>query len=344
MLDDAQTELPPLGNFRPQRADPTPADGEAEVHLGDVAADPDSAPPRTGGTRANDAVTLFAAVSAHAIALLALMTAPPTQLGGGGRSLDAISISIVPASALESREQATPVTAGAASGPMAPAEGDDVATSEASPDKRAEIKPPEPEQEPTRDPPRETPIAETAAAPPLPAPDAVTEAPSAVEAPPPEKPVEEQKTALVEPPPPPPEPLEKPPDKSAETPSPDALQQGGVASRGIAPDLPPAPAAAAAIPGEVHAYGLAIQSALLAVDQSEVRSRRALSRTAGTTVVRFAIRPNGLLASAEIQTSSGRRELDDAAIALVRLTAFPPPPPGLSDSQRTYVAPIVFRP
>ena len=46
------------------------------------------------------------------------------------------------------------------------------------------------------------------------------------------------------------------------TPSPDARQAGGLASRGVAPELPPAPAAAAALPGEVHAYGVALQEAL----------------------------------------------------------------------------------
>ena len=269
------------------------------------------------------------------------------MLGGGGRSLDVISVSIVPATALESRETLPAAPAGASAGYVAPSEGDDIASAQASPDRQPEVTPPQPAQTTEA-------LAESAAAPPEPAPaSAADEAPVATDMTPP---AEAPKVALAEPTPPPPEkietpnephppePQEKAPDEISDAPSPDARQAGGLAARGIAPDLPPAPAAAAAIAGEVHAYGLAIQSALLAVDQSGVRARKAVSRTRGTTLVRFAITPDGSLAHAEIATSSGQRELDEAAIELVRLIAFPRPPPGLSDAQRTYVAPIVFRP
>ncbi len=349
MADDAQTQMPSFADIRPRRADNAPATEDSVASLGSIAADPECAPPRSPSTRASDAATTFAAMSAHGLVLLALLSATPTLLGSGGTSLDAISVSIVPATALESREAVPTVVPGAAAGFVTPTEGDDVTRAEASPDKKPEPKPPEPEREQAPDMP-----SETAAAPPTPAPVVVPdEAPVAVD-----KTTEpaEDRVALAEPPPRPPEeikepevdrttePVDKKPEETAETPSPDARQAGGQTARGVAPELPPASAAASAAAGDVHAYGLAVQEALLAVDQSEVRTRKIISRTSGTAVVRFAVRPDGVLESADIAFSSGRRELDDAAVALVRLTTFPRPPPGLSSAQRTYVAPIVFRP
>lgn len=338
MTNEAPEPLLPLGDFRPSRADDAPAAEGTAALLTDVAADPECAPPRLQTRHAGDALTTLTAVSVHALALFALLSAPATKFGGGGRSLDAISVSIVPATALESREAVPPVTPGAASGFVAPTEGEDAATAEASPDKQADAKPQE--HEPEREPPRDQIPHQAEAAAPEPAP---AEAPAVAAEPTPPLPVEEQKTALADPLPRPQEPADAPSEEIAETPLPEARQAGGQASRGIAPELPPAAAAAAAAAGDVHAYGLAVQEALLAVDQSEVRTRKTISRTRGTAVVRFAVRPDGRLESAGIATSSGWPELDEAAVALVRLTTFPPPPPGLSDSQRTYVAPIVFK-
>jgi TonB family protein len=52
---------------------------------------------------------------------------------------------------------------------------------------------------------------------------------------------------------------------------------------------------------------------------------------------------DGALERADVQKSSGHRQLDEAAVQLVRLTAFPRPPAGLTEAQRAYIAPIVFR-
>jgi protein TonB len=350
-LPEHAQEPPPFADIRPRRADNAPGVEATGAHIGDVAADPDAAPPRARRGRVREAATLLAAASVHSLALFALLAAPPTHYGSGGNALDAISVSIVPSTALESRDAVPAATPGAASGYVAPTEGNDEASAKASQEKQAEARPPEPVREPVPESPAE--VAEAPAAPPEPAPEAVAaEAPVIVDKPAPPESIEERKVAAVEQPPPPPDKPEarkerdepvKPPEEAAEAPSPEARQSGGVASRGIAPELPPSPAAAAATPGEVNAYGRAVQEALLSVDQSETRKRLGASRTRGTTVIRITINADGKLNRADVATSSGRPELDEAAVRLVRLTMFPPPPAGLSDSQRIYLAPIVFK-
>ena len=114
-------------------------------------------------------------------------------------------------------------------------------------------------------------------------------------------------------------------------------------AHGAAPDQPPQPAAAGASPGEIHAYGTAVQMALLAVDQREAKARVSASGAKGTVVVRLSIDDKGGLVRAEIIKSSGRPQLDDAALLLIRLAAFPPPPAGLTADQRSYIAPIRFQ-
>jgi protein TonB len=141
----------------------------------------------------------------------------------------------------------------------------------------------------------------------------------------------------------PPETHEKPPEEESADPSPEANARGGAPSRGVAPDLPPSAAAAAASRGEVHAYGRAIQDALLAVDQRQAKARFAAARAKGTVVIRLVIADDGALERAEIATSSGRRALDDIAVGLVRLIAFPRPPSGLAAADRVFLAPIEFK-
>ena len=83
--------------------------------------------------------------------------------------------------------------------------------------------------------------------------------------------------------------------------------------------------------------------ALLAVDQREAKVRASATKAKGTVVVRLSIDAGGGLVSAAVMKSSGRAELDDAALLLIRLATFPPPPASLTSEQRSYIAPIRFQ-
>jgi protein TonB len=349
--------LPPLGDHRPTRGDdmpaegadaafplelsPRPAPGESTATQADLElppADPDSAPRRTTRHPIRRTAAMIAAGGAHVLVLLALVSAPPTEFGYGGEALDAISVSIVSANAIDARQTTADASAQAAPSQIAPEPGEDSATSEATPEKtappeeKAEQQPPEPAEPDIK-----------LAAPEQPAPDAVPDEAPQLASPP--KPPEEIKVASAEPVPAPPEkPTENAPREETPTPpAPAASAAGGAASHGEAPDQPAQPAAAAASRGEINAYGAAVQSALLAVDQREAKARASASRAKGTVVVRLSIDGNGRLADAHVVKSSGQTQLDDAALLLIRLAAFPPPPPGLTAAQRSYIAPIRFQ-
>ena len=366
MSDEApQTLLPPLGEHRPTRAENVPTESEgvatplllrpedqasgtatdaAEGLLAAVPplapADPEAAPPVAAHHTLRRSASVFAAFGVHALVLLALVSVPATEFGDGGDALEAISVSIIPASALDSRQPATDPSASAAPAHVAPSPGEESLASEATPEKTA---PPEPKVE---QPAIETPEqSKQLAAPAEAAPEVVKEeAPTVTSAP---APPEETKVAAVEPPPtpPPPEkpPEEKPREEPPTEPAPAAAPAGGATSHGTATDQPPRAAAAAASRGQVNAYGMAVQSALLAVDQREAKVRASASQAKGTVVVRLALDDKGALLSAEVVKSSGRPQLDDAALMLIRLASFPPPPPGLTAAERSYLAPIRFR-
>lgn len=358
-----QSLLPPLGEHRPTRADNVPAEsegtvaplllrpedraGEAAVEAAQAApaalplapADPEAAPPAVPHQSLRHSAWTLAAFGAHALVLLALVSIPATEFGDGGDALEAISVSIIPASALDSRQPITDPSASASPTNVAPSPGEESAASEAAPEKAA---PPEPKIE---QPAIETPEpSKQLAAPAEAAPEAVKEeAPTVTSAP---APPEETKVAAVEPPPtPPPEktPEEKPREEPPAESSPAAAAAGGATSRGTEADQPPRAAAAAASRGQVNAYGMAVQSALLAVDQREAKARASASQAKGTVVVKLALDAKGALVSAEVVKSSGRPQLDDAALMLIRLASFPPPPPGLTAAERSYLAPIRFR-
>jgi protein TonB len=358
MADDAPpVKLPPLGDHRPERGDavpitstesafplelsPRPPAGEIAATQTDLKlppANPDGAPMRSTRHPIRGTAAMIAASGAHVLVLLALVSAPPIEFGYGGDALDAISVSIVPASAIEAREAVADASAQAAPSNIAPDPGEDTSNSEATPEKTA------PSEEKAEQPPLET--AEPGlklAAPEQPAPDAVPDEAPQLTSPP--KPPEEVKVASVEPTPAPPEkPVEEAPREETTTPpAPAASAAGGATSHGTAPDQPAQAAAAAASRGEINAYGAAVQSALLAVDQREAKARASASKAKGTVVVRLSIDGNGRLANAQVVKSSGQTQLDDAALFLIRLAAFPPPPPSLTVDQRSYIAPIRFQ-
>jgi protein TonB len=71
------------------------------------------------------------------------------------------------------------------------------------------------------------------------------------------------------------------------------------------------------------------------------RKRLGLKGESGSATVTFSIGPAGALRSASISRSSGKAQLDQAALASVRNAApFPPPPQG---AKSTYSIQIYFR-
>jgi protein TonB len=361
MPDDAPklNLLPPLGDHRPTRADDLPAAGKqassplelspsppdtdaapAEAPPELPPADPEAAPAHTVRDPVHPTSSWIAASGAHALVLLALVSTPPVEFGYRGSERDAISVSIVPASAIDARQAHAEAAAQAAPSPIAPETGEDSATSEVTPEKSAA-----PQEKAEQPPPEQAAPNTRIAAPEELALEAVPDAAPEVASPP--KPPEEIKIATAEPPPTPalPEkPLDEAPREEVPTPpSPSARAAGGAMAHGAAPDQPPQPAAAGASPGEIHAYGTAVQMALLAVDQREAKARVSASGAKGTVVVRLSLDDKGGLVRAEIIKSSGRPQLDDAALLLIRLAAFPPPPAGLTADQRSYIAPIRFQ-
>jgi protein TonB len=188
------------------------------------------------------------------------------------------------------------------------------------------------EPQPTEIPVAEAPVVEPA----------VTEAPSStVEAqapePTPEPPAAEGPPAPVvttkpEPSPAPSESREAPQPRQAErareVPQ-DAKPKQRPMTLGVAkqPARPASPLGARSYAGKVHA--------------AIARHRRGSKGGSGSATVTFSIGPAGGLRSASISRSSGRRELDQAALASVRSAApFPPPPPG---AKSTYSIKIYFR-
>jgi protein TonB len=279
---------------------------------------------------------------------LAVIATPPGEFGSGGQSTDAISISIVSASALESRERTATSAARAASN-VAARDGESETETTAAQSKPEETAPPKREETP---PDVQKDVATTPTAPEEPAPEIVpdaTAAPTIATAPPPPEPVAEPKVAVVEPPPERPEqkPEEKPkeekPKEETAARAVEATAAGGASSIGSEQDHPASAAAAAVRQGDANAYGLEVQAALMAVDKRKARERLVASRVKGTVVLRLVIAGDGALERADIQKSSGHRQLDEAAVQLVRMTAFPRPPSDLTADQRAYIAPIVFR-
>jgi TonB family protein len=253
---------------------------------------------------------------AHAAIFAALISVPADLAGAGGVELEAISVEValISASALESRtKEAAPPDGGAH---FDLTTGSTAKTSTEAP--AAEADPPrvEADKRPidlTPDPEPSLPDAALLATPKsIEAPQAKNDGPN-----------EQRK---------PDKPLEPRPEPSAE-----ASAEGGAASRASVKQAPRTNAAAAASPGAVLAYARSVVDALA---RARPKPDRAVK---GTVRVLFAIGENGLVETVSLKQSSGRADLDGLAIAAVRKTRFPPPPPGMSRTARTYEVPYHFR-
>lgn len=355
----AQTQLPPLGDHRPKRVhealpegaepaaqlllrpeDHAPAPAEPIPAGAQVLppADPEAAPLVASRHPMRGTTSMLAAIGAHLLVLGALISAPQSEYGSGGSGQDSISVSIISASALDARAPSADVNAKSAAAPMAPQQGDDVAdtVAEREQSRRAE----ETKERATE---KDAVPDERVAAPVQPAPEAVPEEAPKLTSPPPTP--EETKVASAEPPPKPDTPKKEESPTESESPrrTPETRTEGGAASSGWATETSPQAAAANAAQGRRFAYGLAIQDALLAVDQREAKAIVAASKIKGTVVVKLVLDGKGALARVEVFKSSGSRQLDEAALLLTRRAKYPPPPPDLDAMDLSYIAPVRFR-
>ncbi len=92
----------------------------------------------------------------------------------------------------------------------------------------------------------------------------------------------------------------------------------------------------AATPGQISRYALSIQQTLNRHPPRHLGTR-------GRAVVKFGLTETGNVRFAEIDRSSGSKLIDDAVLAAIWKIAFPAPPGGMSERQRSYTAPIEFR-
>lgn len=281
-------------------------------------------------------IPFLIAAGAHAALLVALLSFQADRLGGGGAEFDSISVTIVSADVLAAHTAPpTPSAAPAQSAAPVP-EGNGPQTTPAA----AEPPPPQP-AEPVQA--VETPlVTETPPSPPdelafLPEPPRQRPPETT---PPPEPPKVLDQPPVERQPEQPPRKEPEPPKEAATAPATTAGGEASDGSDGAAPAPPPAVAASA---GEVRAFGVAIQKALLRVDQKSAKARAKASRARGVVVLRFVIGETGALEAAQVQKSSGHPPLDEAALLLIRQASFPPPPIGMTAAQRTYIAPVRFR-
>ncbi len=118
-----------------------------------------------------------------------------------------------------------------------------------------------------------------------------------------------------------------------------AEQIGGATSRGLSVVELAAQSAAIASAGDLGAYARQVQ---LAVARNPPKPPRGLANR-GEVVVAFALALDGSLRSAGILSSSGNTTLDNAALAAVSSTKFPAPPAGSQPTQLVYKFPVKFR-
>ncbi len=101
-----------------------------------------------------------------------------------------------------------------------------------------------------------------------------------------------------------------------------ALFGGGAVKREA--EKAPTPRTTASLPARVSAKGYSGK-----IFGAIARHKRRLGNLSGSATVTFSIGPGGALRGARISRSSGKPQLDQAALATVRNAApFPPPPPG----------------
>ena len=89
-------------------------------------------------------------------------------------------------------------------------------------------------------------------------------------------------------------------------------------------------------PGQISLYALSIQQTLNVNRPHHVGTR-------GRAVVKFNLSDTGRVQFAAIQKSSGSKLIDDAVLAAISRIRFPIPPGGMTERQRSFMAPVEFR-
>ncbi len=302
-----------LPSHEPPPDDPPAAAAVAAV----LAAVPeDRPPPQADAGRGRRALAFSAALALHLGALFAHQYSPDSNYGGGGTEVDALSVTLVDAAVLESRDlskdrpDAAPAaeTVAATDGSQAPPAV--TPPPEPAPPKQAAIDPP-PEPKPPEPP-------QTVDKPaPLPAFKTETIAEAVVEPPPAPKTEAEPKkdpkrVAEARPPEPPPQPA------------------GGAASRAnTAASGKTASAPAVARAGELQAYARRVSEALAA-------RKPVANGELGSVQIGFLLSPGGKLVATRILVSSGRPNLDAQALKIIRSVPFPQAPAGVASDELSF--------
>jgi TonB family protein len=94
--------------------------------------------------------------------------------------------------------------------------------------------------------------------------------------------------------------------------------------------------ASGASAGDIEKYGREVS---LALARSVLKGKG----QRGKVTLAFVLASDGKIERLEVVSPSGDASLDEAAQNAVRKTAFPPPPQGMTEKQRTYVIPFRFR-
>jgi protein TonB len=290
-------------------------------------------PDATSASRGPFVSALIAAGLLHLALATALVWQPADRVAGSsGVELDAVSVEIVTAAALESTAVSPTSASSGSAQPIAEQTGTEVvapqAQSVAAPEKT----------EATPEPPKVAPVAADIVAPPDAALEAVLTAA--------EKPVDraaKPDPTPVEQEPPPDAPKVEPREHREPEPVPaaaaadarPAVMDGGSTARGATSESE-ASGAAGAPPGAMQRYAMEVRLAL-------GRSRPRHAGVRGRVTITFALDDAGQVRAAEIARSSGIATADKAALQAVQSAKFPKPPHGSSDSQRTYTVPFDFR-
>ena len=241
--------------------------------------------------------------------------------GAGGRELEAVSVEIISAAALESlSSRPSPASGGATAnidqtpGQFAPAEQVEVVGQMAAVQPDTQERPPEAlvKAEPSPAP------AEVATA------EIVTADLKPIEPPKDRERPEKPKEAVIE-----------PGSDSIQTPAQLAMVSGGSASRS-ASESESVDGSAGAGAGQLTRYAVDVRLAI-------GRSRPRHDGGRGQVQIGFGLDETGIIRFAEVAKSSGSDRLDNVALRAIRTVKFPTPPAGMTDAQRSYVVPFEFR-
>lgn len=252
-------------------------------------------------------------------------------LGGGGTDLEAISVDVVQASALQTTVETGAAAAASRMARLDERDGSNRQQEAAaeSPDRKQEQKPETPAKAEAAD--LVIPDVVIKPEPVVPEVSAISIAPDKVEqlVDGPQKPVEMKAPPGIT--------VAAVPSAPSEAVTAEAL--GGATSQGNSMAQTAAQSAAIAITGELGAYARRVQQAV-ARNPPKLR-QSGIGR--GVVVINFALGYDGSLLRADVLSSSGNNTLDEAALTAVRNTKFPSPPGGAQPSQLVYNFPVKFR-